>query len=162
MRKREDTKAASAAAATAAAKEEAKTADGRMWEECVDEGEAFVTAMLASVVRSLAEGPKTEFELDQVRFCFCCCCGCCLPAVCGRKVRCYILVGVSSGILSLPVDNYFFACLCRYSLPLPLPLPPPLPLPLPFPLPLLLIIPLPLPQPLPLPCLLYTSPSPRD
>lgn len=39
------------------------------WEECVDESEAFVTAMLASVVRSLAEGPKTEMELDQVCVC---------------------------------------------------------------------------------------------
>lgn len=49
-------------------------AEARKWEECVDEGEAFVTAMLASVVRSLAEGPKTEFELDQVSaFMFCRC-----------------------------------------------------------------------------------------
>lgn len=83
MRKREDTKAAAVAAATAAAKEEARAAEARMWEECVDEGEAFVTAMLASVVRSLAEGPKTEPELDQVRFRVCW--G--LPlAVCARKV----------------------------------------------------------------------------
>lgn len=35
----------------------------------MDESEAFVTAMLASVVRSLAEGPKTETELDQVCVC---------------------------------------------------------------------------------------------
>lgn len=53
-----------AAEARAAALEEMK------WEECVDESEAFVTAMLASVVRSLAEGPKTETELDQVCVCF--------------------------------------------------------------------------------------------
>lgn len=73
---------AQTAAATAA--REAKEAESRMWEECVDEGEAFVTAMLASVVRSLAEGPKTETELDQVGasnvvaavalVCCCCCC----------------------------------------------------------------------------------------
>lgn len=62
MKRREESKAA-AAAATAL---EAKAAEARKWEECVDEGEAFVTAMLASVVRSLAEGPKTESELDQV------------------------------------------------------------------------------------------------
>lgn len=74
MRRREDAKAAAVAAAAAAAKEDAKAAEARMWEECVDEGEAFVTAMLASVVRSLAEGPKTEPELDQVRCCCCCCC----------------------------------------------------------------------------------------
>ena len=54
-------------AAAAAATSGAKAAEARMWEECVDDGEAFVTAMLASVVRSLAEGPKTEVELDQVR-----------------------------------------------------------------------------------------------
>lgn len=72
MRRREDAKAAAAAAVAAAAKEEARLAEARMWEECVDEGEAFVTAMLASVVRSLAEGPKTELELDQV--CRCCLC----------------------------------------------------------------------------------------
>lgn len=54
------------AAATAEAAAKVAAAEARKWEECVDEGEAFVTAMLASVVRSLAEGPKTEFELDQV------------------------------------------------------------------------------------------------
>lgn len=45
-------------------------ADARMWEEEVEDGDGdslYVTAMLASVVRSLAEGPKTEFELDKVR-----------------------------------------------------------------------------------------------
>lgn len=65
VKKREDSKGAAAAGA-AAGVVQAKTEVARTWEECVDEGEAFVTAMLASVVRSLAEGPKTETELDQV------------------------------------------------------------------------------------------------
>lgn len=66
VKKREESKVAAATAAAC----EAKAAEARKWEECVDEGEAFVTAMLASVVRSLAEGPKTETELDQVGRCF--------------------------------------------------------------------------------------------
>lgn len=74
VKKREETKAAAAATAVLAA----KAAEARKWEECVDEGEAFVTAMLASVVRSLAEGPKTETELDQVGCGWCFALFCCL------------------------------------------------------------------------------------
>lgn len=60
---REEAKADEAAAVAAKVNE----AEARKWEECVEGGEAYyVTAMLASVVRSLAEGPKTEVELDQV------------------------------------------------------------------------------------------------
>lgn len=62
--RREEAKADAAAAAAA----KAVAAEARQWEECVEGGEAYyVTAMLASVVRSLAEGPKTEMELDQVQ-----------------------------------------------------------------------------------------------
>lgn len=60
---REEAKAEAAAARAV----RAAAAEALKWEECVEGGEAYyVTAMLASVVRSLAEGPKTEHELDQV------------------------------------------------------------------------------------------------
>lgn len=63
-RRREETKFEAAALAVS----RAKLAKPRKWEECAEGGEAYyVTAMLASVVRSLAEGPKTEVELDQVQ-----------------------------------------------------------------------------------------------
>lgn len=55
--------------AKADAAKAAQEAEARRWEERVENGDGdslYVTAMLASVVRSLAEGPKTEFELDQV------------------------------------------------------------------------------------------------
>ncbi|CAM9266270.1 unnamed protein product, partial [Discosporangium mesarthrocarpum] len=41
------------------------TSESRCWEEVLEGGEAFVTVMLATVLRSLSSGPKTEHELDE-------------------------------------------------------------------------------------------------